>query len=105
MPRPSIPNPNLLDYCADMRISGELAETTLKEYARILRTVPYELPGTPRQAKDWIASLGASKFRRAWLVRALKHYARWHAAEMDTEGSEGSQAPQDTFVPAGPDRP
>ena len=44
----------LHDFAADLRVAG-FASSTVAEYGRVLRHVPYELPGTVRDAKTWLA--------------------------------------------------
>lgn len=69
-------------YANDLRIDG-FSPRAIDTYLRVLKKIPYELPGTPRDAKGWLAeqSQTVSLATLAVYVRALKSYGSWWAGE------------------------
>lgn len=77
--------PLLTSFATDLRVEG-FATTTIAQYLGRLRKVPFELPGTRREVKDHLAARREFTSVNDSIVelRALKAFARWHAAEYGT---------------------
>jgi site-specific recombinase XerD len=69
-------------YAEDLQIAG-FAETTIKTYTYLLNRVDFELPGTMRDAKSWLATRRKTVCAASLCVdvRALKSYSSWWAKE------------------------
>lgn len=70
----------------DWLLTGYSANT-LATYRHVLDKVPFELPGTLREVKSWLASRQAyvTPGTLAVDVRAVKAYSRWWASERRCE--------------------
>jgi integrase len=73
----------LHDFATDLQVAG-FAPSTVAEYCRILGHIPYQLPGTVRDAKNWLAQRREHVGQATLIVetRALKAFSRWWADEM-----------------------
>jgi integrase len=72
----------LMAYADDLRIRG-FAETTITTYTFLLNKVDFELPGTLRDAKSWLAKRRQTVSAASLCVdvRAMKSYSAWWAEE------------------------
>lgn len=71
-------------FASDMRVAG-MSSNTIKAYVRVLKLVPFELPGSQREVKDWLAQRREVVSVNSTIaeLRAVKCFSRWWAAEYD----------------------
>ncbi len=78
---------DLADFAVDLRSEG-YSPTTIQTYSGVLRRpLPFDLPGTAREVKTYLAQRRDEVSVNSTVVelRALRCFSRWHAAEYGSD--------------------